>query len=94
MFATLNTTHIDGDTSDAFYRYKRDTLIVKHEAKHGGQTRLENLDRICKQLGVDRTRVCKFIQKHLGCTRIGGDSIIQQGVNSPARSQALVSFSP
>jgi len=85
--------NIDGGAgSDAFFRYKRDVVILKHEAKHGGQTRLENLERICKQLGVERAPLCKFVQKHLGCTRVSSDNVIRQQLRVEQVEAALEAF--
>jgi translation initiation factor 2 beta subunit (eIF-2beta)/eIF-5 len=83
---------LGGSADDAHFRYKRDPIAVRHEAKHGGQTRLENLDRVCKQLGAERAAVCKFVQKHLGCPRVGSDGVIRQHVTAAQLEAALVAF--
>jgi hypothetical protein len=47
---------------------------------------------MCKQLGAERSLVCKFVQKHLGCPRVSSDGVIRQHVSAAQIEAALVAF--
>lgn len=51
-------------TDDLFNRYKRDILQVVYEKKHGGQTRITNLNTIAAQLHTDFQKQLKMPVKN------------------------------
>ena len=72
--------NIGGSENDLFYRYKRDKITILKENKNGGQTKLVNIDDICKQLNVSVKDLTKYIQKNLAVSNIK-NSIIQAQVD-------------
>lgn len=69
---TSNRINIGGSKNDPNYRYKRDTLSLKHESANGIQTRITNLSTVASQLELPSMKgtlietIVKYMKKPLG----------------------------
>lgn len=66
----MSNVNIPRSVEDPFYRYTRQTIKLKHIAKNGGMTVLENLDQIALAIGVQTSFLAKVIMKGLNTSLV------------------------